>query len=77
MTTSWKEVYSKLRMSGMMNGGRGDETSTNSDADTVTSSGTPNFPHRSSLADQEWQMNYIINRRDGLYSITSHDLLNT
>jgi len=50
-----------------MQGGRSDETTSNSDADTITSSGTPKFTHRSSLADQEWQMNYIINRRDGLY----------
>lgn len=42
-----------------------DETSVNSDTGT---SGTPNFPNnrRSSFADQEWQMNYIINRKDGL-----------
>lgn len=64
MTTSWKEVYNKLKNSGMMNGGgRSDETS--SEADTFTSSGTPNIHHRPSL-DAEWQMNYFINRRDGL-----------
>lgn len=66
--TSWREVYSKLRMNGMITGpgnARGsDETSNNSD---TGASSTPNFPshHRPSL-DQEWQMNYIINRRDGL-----------
>lgn len=70
MTTSWKEVYSRLKMNGLVNsgGGRGrgsDEASTNSDADTLTSSGTPKYNPRSS-ADQEWQMNYIINRKDGL-----------
>jgi hypothetical protein len=64
MTTSWKEVYQRIKMNGLASGPRGsDETSTNSDADTVNS--TPKFSHRSSL-DNEWQMNYIINRRDGL-----------
>lgn len=66
-TTSWKEVYFKLRNNGMITGPgtRGsDEISISSD---TGASGTPNFPshHRPSL-DQEWQMNYIINRRDGL-----------
>lgn len=75
MTTSWKEVYSKLRTSGMMQGGKSDETTSNSDADTITSSGTPKFNHRSSLADQEWQMNYIINRRDGLYFLYNEILI--
>lgn len=75
MTTSWKEVYSKLRTSGMMHGGRSDETTSNSDVDTITSSGTPKSSHRFSLADQEWQMNYIINRRDGLYLFINNESL--
>lgn len=70
-STSWKEVYNKLRMNGLINGGaqggRGSDeaSSMSSGADTFTS-GTPKYNHRSSLADQEWQMNYYINRRDGL-----------
>lgn len=68
-TTSWREVYSKLRVNGMMaaNGNSRGSDDVSVASDTGTGHGTPNFPshHRPSL-DQEWQMNYIINRRDGL-----------
>ena len=47
-----------------------DETMNNSDNDTVTTSSSRNsvfsMTNRNS-ADDEWQMNYIINKRDGLY----------
>jgi hypothetical protein len=65
MTTSWKEVINKLKMNGY-SASRGSRSDTNSDADTVTSGTPQNFNRRASAADSEWQMNYIINRRDGL-----------
>lgn len=79
MTTSWRDVYERLKMNGLTGAreqqrprGGSDESiiSFNSDADTVTSnsSNTPQFAgHNRSSFDNEWQMNYmVINRRDGL-----------
>lgn len=73
MTTSWKEICTKLKMTGMVGSSSkaraGSDDSVTSDADTVTTnSSTPqlNSNKRASI-DNEWQMNYmIINRKDGL-----------
>lgn len=71
MTTSWKEICYKMKMSGMIRKsiGSDDSVASASDFDNVTTnSGTPQLRRQSrSSIDNEWQMNYmIINRRDGL-----------
>lgn len=65
MTTSWQDIYSKLKMQGFR-GGSDESTTSNNDESATSHSSTPKFNTRSSL-DNEWQMNYmIINRKDGL-----------
>lgn len=73
MAMPWKDLCSKLKMSGMTGnastarGGSISSITSTSDFDTAvtTNSSTPQFSR--SLADNEWQMNYmIINRKDGL-----------
>lgn len=75
MTTSWKEICSRMKLSGMTGnaskarGGSDDSVTSTSDFDTVTTnSSTPQFNNNNRASiDNEWQMNYmIINRKDGL-----------
>lgn len=63
--TSWKEICTKLKMSGLTGnsrfGGGSDDSATSG---TLSTSSTPQNNNRG--ADNEWQMNYVINKKDGL-----------
>lgn len=65
MTTSWRKVFAKLKMNGLA----GNKARVGSDESTTsTNSSTPQFTsHNRFSLENEWQMNYIINSRDGLF----------